>query len=152
MHSRSRSPLRPTVYPSQVDLWIAVMLMFPPILTGGLGLYMLMEGNQKDAAILFGTCLLIGLISAAFTLPCRYTIEDEWLRIRCGIIGYKFRLKEIERVEKSGSWLSAPALSLKRVLITTKTRSCLVSPRERDAFIDDLQCAVEQVRSGNGGD
>ncbi len=149
MESTFRTPPRPTVYPSEIDLWIAIMLMISPLITAGLGMWMLLEGNLWDAGILFGTTLLVGLTSVIFTLPCRYTIETDVLRIRCGVVGYRLPLADIERIEKSGSWLSAPALSLERVLVATKRRKCLISPIDRDTFIIDLRKAVSDAKQRN---
>ena len=141
---------RSRVYPSKIDLWIAAMLAIAPLTSLTLGLYMLVEGHSKDAAILFGVTLIVCLISAALTLPCRYTIEKQALHIRCGIIHMRVPLTDIEQIDKSSSWLNGPALSLKRVLITANGKAYLISPNERDEFITDLENAVKQTRQKNG--
>lgn len=142
-----RKPSRPTVYPSEIDLWIVVLLMLAPLMTAGLSLYALLEGNTRDAMILFATAGVIVMVSAIFTVPCRYTLDDEFLFIRCGLFRFKLSVKDIDRIEKSGSWLSGPALSLKRVLIVCNGRRYLVSPINRDDFINDLQYAVTESRA-----
>lgn len=152
MTSTKRKLDRPTVYPSEIDLWIAVLLMVSPLITLGLGLYVLLDGNTRDAAILFATAALVTLVSAVFTLPCRYTIEEDLLRVRCGIIGFKIPLAEIERIEKSRSWLSGPALSIKRVAVATSRRTVLVSPVNRDEFIVDLEHAVSDSKQRDESD
>ncbi|MDF1843128.1 MAG: PH domain-containing protein [Rubripirellula sp.] len=121
------------------------MLLIAPLTSLTLGLYMLAEGNSKDAAILFGVALIVCLISAALTLPCRYTIEKQTLHIRCGIIRLRVPLTDIEQIDKSSSWLNGPALSLKRVLVTANGKAYLISPNDRDEFITDLENAVAQT-------
>ena len=144
MPSLTRQPDRPTVYPSKIDRWIAALLLAAPLISLTLGLYTLAEGNPRDAAILFGIALIAGLISAVLTLPCRYTIGEQSLHIRCGIIRFNVPLADIERINKSNSWLNGPALSLKRVLVAANGKAYLISPNDRDEFIADLENAVAQ--------
>ena len=141
-----KGPRRPTVYESGVDLWIVIMLMITPIFAAGLGLYLLLDGKQGDAMILFITAVATLLVTAMFTCPCRYTMLDDSLAVRCGIIGYKIPYDQIESVRPSRTILSGPALSMRRVLVvTTRKRKHILSPRERDEFIQDLQEVIEQV-------
>lgn len=139
---------RPTVYESAIDLWIAVMLMLTPVLAAGVGIYFLVQGQPDDAMILFLSGAAAMAVTALFTLPCRYTITDDMLSVRCGIIWFQVPFADIETIEPSGTWLSGAALSMRRVLITTKKRKVIISPRDRDEFIADLQAAVDQLKSG----
>jgi membrane protein YdbS with pleckstrin-like domain len=137
---------RPTVYESAVDSWIVAMLLFTPVLAAGLGVYMLLDGQHGDAMIFFIAAIATLLVTSAFIAPCRYTILDDALSVRCGIIYYQVPLGEIENVEPSGTWRSGPALSMRRVLITTRKRYVVISPRERDEFIADLCDAIARCK------
>lgn len=138
--------IRPTVYDSAIDWWVAALILLTPALAAGIGIRLLVDGNADGAMWLF----LIGagslLLTLAFTLPCRYTILDDALSIRCGLLFFQISLRDIESVEPSHSWLNGPALSLHRVRIVTRQRSVLVSPRHRDRFIADLQRSIHAVR------
>ena len=107
---------------------------------------MLIDGQADGAMYLF----LIGagtlVLTIALTQPCRYTILDDSLSIRCGLVFYQIPLDEIESVEPSGSWLSAPALSVRRVKIRSKSRTILISPESRKDFIEDLRSAAVNCR------
>ncbi len=118
------------------------MLLFTPVLAAGLGVYMLFDGKHGDAMIFFITAIATLLVTSAFIAPCRYTILDDALSIRCGIICYQVPLEEIDTIEASGTWRSGPALSMRRVLITTSKRYVVISPRERDEFMADLNEAI----------
>lgn len=143
-----KRPTRPTVYVSGVDLWIAIMLILTPVFAAGLGLFLLLDGRNGDAIILFITAGATALVTAAFTLPCRYTILDDALSVRCGIIFYQIPLDQIESIEPSRTIRSGPALSMRRVLIRTHKRKYILSPRARDEFIADLSAvAVAGKRS-----
>ncbi len=137
---------RPTVYPSAVDLWIAVLLIMSPIFAAALGFYAWGEGEKDGAVILLITALATLLLTLALTLPCRYTIEEEDLHVRCGIISYRIPLKTIERVEPSRTWASGPALSMKRVMVFTKFKNYVLSPSDQEGFIADLSSAAASKR------
>lgn len=118
------------------------MLLMTPLLAAGLGVAMLLDGRQGDALIFFISAIATLLVTAMFIVPCRYTILNDALSVRCGVIGYQVPLNEIESVEASGTWRSGPALSMRRVLIKTSRRFVVISPRERDEFIADLNDAI----------
>lgn len=149
MLSKPNSPDRPTVYTSGVDLWIAVLLIMSPIFAAGLGLYAWTEGEKDGAVILLITAVATCVFTLALTLPCRYTIEDEDLHVRCGILSYRIPLKTIERVEPSRTLASGPALSLKRVKVFTKFKNYVLSPRDQEEFIADLTSASAAKRGSD---
>lgn len=117
------------------------MLVMTPISAAMIGTYLLVQGRSADAMILFLTGALAALITIAFTLPCRYTVLEDTLSLRCGLICYQVPLADIQIVEPSRTIMSGPALSMNRVLIQTAKRQYILSPKERDAFIEDL-CAT----------
>ena len=92
--------------------------------------------------ILFIMAAATLVVTAAFTVPCRYTMLDDALSVRCGIIFYQISFDQIESVEPSRTLRSGPALSMRRVLVTTKKRKYVLSPRERDEFIANLKASI----------
>lgn len=132
---------RVKVYPSAVDLWVPVLLLMTPIVAVIVGVLLLRQDRAGDAITLFLLGVGFLLLAGMFTVPCRYTILEDTLSIRCGILCYQVPLSEIESVQRSVSLRSGPALSMRRVLITTKQRGYLISPQDRDGFIADLEKA-----------
>ena len=130
---------RPRVYESGVDLWIGIMLLLGPVLTAVLGIHFLMNQRPGDAMTMFLVGAITMLITAMFTTPCRYTLLSDALSVRCGIICYQVPFTDIKTVEKSGTWISGPALSMKRVIVSTQKRNLILSPKDRDEFIADLR-------------
>ncbi len=143
---------RPKVYPSAIDWWIAVILIGPPLLAAILGCSLWVQGNAEGSLILLGTSLSTLLLTLLLVFPCRYTIDEDDLLIRCGIIRYQVPLKTIERVEPTRTLASAPALSMSRVLVVTRFKNYVVSPADRESFIAELSAASAAKRfdSDNG--
>lgn len=141
--AQPQRPRRPTVYPSRVDLWIAAMLAMTPVFAVAIGIYLMIDGRHGDAMILFLAAGFTALVSAAFTIPCRYTVLDDALSVRCGVLFYQIPFDQIESIEPSSTLRSGPALSMRRVMIVTKKgRKCIISPDPRDEFIADLRASI----------
>ena len=90
---------------------------------------------------------MTALLFIAVAVPCTYTLARDHLLIRSGLIRQKIAYKDITAVEPSASPLSAPALSLKRVKVSYGRTFQLVSPRERDLFIQSLRERVSSVHA-----
>ncbi|MEM6471611.1 MAG: PH domain-containing protein [Planctomycetota bacterium] len=139
------SSVRKSVYPSAVDWWVAFILIAAPAICVVLTGVLLTRGDNHGALI----CLVTGVgslvITAAFSMPCRYTILADTLSIRCGLIVQRVPLGQIRAIEPSSSLLSGPALSLRRVKVSTPSRFYLISPSERERFIEELSEAVRKV-------
>jgi membrane protein YdbS with pleckstrin-like domain len=139
-------------YKSAIDLWLAAILIGVPlaiIFTGvsiAFGLYFLHwhENIGRLAGFfLVGGGVALGALIAAFTLPCRYTLRESELHIQCGVLQAVVPYRAIRHLELSCSLWSAPALSLNRVKIVLADGFRLISPKDRIAFIKDLQSRIE---------
>jgi len=132
----------PTIFKSRVDAWLILVLLGAPLILGSLGVLGLAKSTTAGVLqISFG--VLVGVLIAYMSFPCRYTVDDKTLQIRCGVMNEEIPLSDITGAEFSGSLLSAPTLSTKRVKLTLKDGSHrLVSPADREGFI----ARVTQVR------
>ena len=146
--SQSTDP--PPVYRSAVDLWIAVLLLSPPVLAAAVAMFLWDEGNDRGAIILMLTAAATLILTLILTVPCRYTLEAEDLAVRCGLLSYRIPLKTIERVEPSRTIASGPALSMRRVVVYTRIKNYVLSPSDRDRFISEVQAAAALRRSDQG--
>ncbi len=130
------------VYPSAYDWWLLVLLYSAPTLS----LVLAVAGYQQGRPDLTGTCLLLALalvlLNLAMTWPCRYTLTGDTLNIRCGLMCRSLPLSRIVRAEPSGSWESAPAMSLRRVKLVLDKGHRVISPADRDDFLRDLTAAL----------
>lgn len=141
-------------YKSAVDLWLAVLLIGAPLailFTGvsiAFGLHLLQwhENIGHAAGILLVLAGLgLGTLFATFSLPCRYILGEAELIIQCGILKWIIPYRDIRRLELSCSLWSAPALSLNRVKIVLDDGFQLISPKNRQKFIADLQAHLDCV-------
>jgi len=141
-------------YKSAVDLWLAAILIGAPLailFTGisiAFGLHLLQwhEAIGRVAGILLvGAGLGLGALFATFSLPCRYILGETDLYIQCGILKWIVPYRDIRRLELSCSLWSAPGLSLNRVKIILDDGFQLISPKNRQAFIADLQTHLDQL-------
>lgn len=126
------------VYPTKVDAWIAVSLMMGPLIAGILGVVSLIQQKPDDAMVLFLTGAGTLIFSLLLIWPCRYTLTEDSLSIRMGLMSWRVSYDEIESVELSSSLISGPSLSLSRLKISTKKKAILISPVNREQFMQEL--------------
>lgn len=126
-------------YPSAVDTWLATILIGAPLVSVALGLYVCVFYSVAGGLIGIAAGLSTGALIALLTLPCHYTLTDRSLKIKAGWYEDEVPLARIRQTESSRSMLSAPALSLNRVKIILDDGFHLVSPKDRAAFIADLE-------------
>jgi membrane protein YdbS with pleckstrin-like domain len=130
---------RITIYESAIDRWVIVLLLLSPLTSATIGVYCFAIGKADDAAIMFAAAAVTLLVSIACTLPCRYTLTQDAVSIRCGLfVFYRILYSDIQVAQRTSTWRSGPALSLKRVEIKTNNKTVIVSPADRDRFIEDL--------------
>src|SRR5690606_14766818 len=116
-----------SVYPSKIDWWLVTIFVAAPLFAIGLGIYMLIFlGWFGLIPIFIGGFMTF--IMAILMIPCRYTITDRFLIIKCGMSEDRIDLNRIRDAVPSFNPLSAPALSIKRVKVILDRGFCLISP------------------------
>lgn len=129
-------------FKTRVDTWLIVVLVAPMLLVVALGIYLFPQ-FPSEALLCWGTLLFSMAIIAIVGFPCHYTLEGDHLLIRSGVVRYRIPYTTITQVEKSNSIWSGPAWSLQRVKISYGDRKfILVSPQDRDGFIQALQTRI----------
>ena len=131
-------------YPTAVDWWLALILIASPLFCFGLGIYVLPDSTEGAIISILAGVFVAGL--TALFLPCHYTLHSDNLMVRSGILKKKVRYADITEIKLSSCPLSSPALSLKRIRIEYAGRSILISPPNREAFIETLQSKVVEHR------
>lgn len=134
---------------SRIDGWLIAVIVVAVGFTMVQGLWLWDEQRQAAVICLVVTALVGGLI-IALGVPCRYTLERDHLHIRSGFMQQRIAYRDIKSVELSRNPLSAPALSLHRVKVSYRGWFQLVSPIDRERFIELLEERVESARATAG--
>ncbi len=141
--------MKDTTFYSRYDLWLLLLVFAGVALPIVLGLYLRAdEPIRSYIPIAIGVFLLLAVPFAMF--PCRYTLDERHLHIRCGAFKQQIPYAEITGIELSGSMLSAPAWSLRRIRISFGSRSQLISPRNREGFMTELRARMSAADTRHG--
>lgn len=122
------------VYKSKIDIWLLAVVFVP----------LLAVLVQVLVTFTWGLVALIAVIIAVMVYmftTTKYVIDNNSLQVKIGVFEYtQVKISNITAVRKTNNPLSAPALSLKRLEVRygKSFDYILVSPRDRDAFIEDL--------------
>lgn len=88
----------------------------------------------KLAAVIINALISIFMIALPFGI--RYVIDGEMLKIYTFCFHSDVRIDNITRLERSRTWISSPAASLKRLAIYASGGNVfIVSPRHQEEFI-----------------
>lgn len=79
-------------------------------------------------------------------IPCQYTLADDRLLVRSGVVRWRIPYVQITDIEPSRSLWSAAAMSLPRVKVSYGGRFIPVSPREREQFIAEPTQQIERAK------
>lgn len=128
-------------YPSRIDAWLVTLIAgtIGVVLTQAVWAY---PHSPSESLFALGVLAATLLFSTLIGYPCEYTLTDTQLVIRSGLVRLRIAYRDITAIEPSRSPWAAPALSLRRVKVSFSGRFQLVSPRERERFIDDLRRRV----------
>lgn len=137
------------VYRSAVDKWLLVVIYASPAILLVFAAMAWMDQRPDATGICLTLFVALTLLNLVITTPCRYTLTGDSLNIRCGLMFRSIPLDKVVKIEPSSSWESAPALSLRRVKITLDRGYRIISPIDREAFIEDLKQAVQRYRIEN---
>ncbi len=129
------------VYYSRVDWWLAALMAGSLVFCIGLGIHLLAI-DTRAALILLGIVAFSAGITVLLCVPCNYVLTEDFLLVQSGVIRYRIPYSDIRKIEKSSNPLSSPALSLRRVKITRNKGFILVSPPDRDLFIQELSARL----------
>ncbi len=128
-------------FTSKVDAWLIAIGPFGGIAAAAVALPLAFQSRATlDLTVLAAVVALTMILPAWLLLDTNYTLTVDELLIRSGPFRWRIALSEVREVFPTRSWLSSPALSLDRLHIGYGAgRSILVSPREKQRFIDSLR-------------
>ncbi|MCM1067040.1 MAG: PH domain-containing protein [Muribaculaceae bacterium] len=130
------------IYKSKIDWWISAVIVFT-VSFAFIG--PIIDGEIFIVGIIVAA--LLGILEVVMFASVKYQIRDRRLGIRTPLYRWEwFPIDKISEVKKNNSFLSASALSTKRIAIKFSDRKILksympleISPKDRDAFIAHLK-------------
>ena len=139
------------VFRSKIDLGLLLVLLLAVVLPVAIALSV--RSGQKLGA---GPWVFVALVLApAVFLPpwllltTGYRLDATTLHIRSGPFAWRVPLAELRSIEPTRSALSGPALSLDRLRVRFgRDGEILISPADRQRFLDTLRARAPQARIG----
>ena len=130
------------IFRSKIDWWVLGFL----ICLTGLLLQLLLTMQAKGTLLQFPVHAAVYVMTIAFVWwpawNTKYTVDEEYLSIRCLFLTWKIKRSEIQSISKTNNSVASPALSLKRLKVDYlkegESKFVLVSPRNQQAFWDAL--------------
>lgn len=139
-------------YRSKVDWWLAVILAIPPVAAVAVMAAGLVGGELPVVGIGATMTAIMAAVYFGVTFPIRYGFDELHLIVRHGLCRQMIPLAKISNVRPTHNPLSSPALSLDRLWVQYGTglfRAIMISPAERDAFLNDLSQRAGLKREGD---
>jgi membrane protein YdbS with pleckstrin-like domain len=130
-----------SVYPSKADAWLVSVLG----LAAAASIYAAAEIAPPSSASEWATllsCIVLGVALPTWLLVgTRYTLSKDSLLIVSGPFRWRVPLQSITDVTPTHNPLSSPALSLDRLRIeyASGKKAVMISPRDKQGFIRDLE-------------
>ena len=122
-------------FSSKIDWWLPALLLGSLCLGGW-------ELGQAESVVWYEALgiVLALVLSLSVLLNTYYEFNDTHLLIRCGPFWRSVSLADIVGVKPTRNPLASMALSLDRIALTVRnSRSILISPRDRSAFMAELR-------------
>lgn len=136
-------------YPSKVDWWLGALIALLPLSL--VAVWVDVGSNEELIAAASATVLVVGIL-AGLAFPMRYGLDSDVLVIRFGLCRQRIGLAAITEVEPSRNPLASPALSMDRLMVrygSSRFSFVLISPADRDRFLDDLAHRAGLTREGD---
>jgi hypothetical protein len=139
-------------YPSKVDWWLVPLLCLPPVAAVAVVAAMALGGPRSELPFAIAVVAVVAGIYFGLVFPMRYGLGDDHLTVRSGLLRQRIPLADILEVRPTRNPLSSPALSLDRLYVKFGPgffKAVMISPADRDGFLDDLARRAGLRREGD---
>jgi Bacterial PH domain len=121
-------------YNSKIDWWLGLPLVYPIFRS----IQAIVEGDLIGYLVLFALVLLIIVISKTTNYIINESLSTLTVKSMY-FVNNTIEIAKIRKIEKSNSILSAPALSLDRLLVRyNKYDEVYISPKDKQLFVEEL--------------
>lgn len=121
---------------SKINYWLAAVLGLPAVVLLLLGGYYLLG----DKRLILSSLIAAGtvLVSVSFIYPMYYQIDAAVLTVRSGFTRTRIPISQIMTIKPSWNPLSSTALSVDNLRIDYLATFIVISPKDKQEFINDL--------------
>ena len=142
------------IFHSKIDWWLGLLLLSLTIMFVLFPLWEWKYNNERS--IKSKVFVTIFMWSLALLTPLSFNIEyrltNTQLLIETGLRKTQIELKDITEITPSRNSVSSPALSLDRLKVQYGDKSILISPRDKDAFIEAVKQRQLLLDKSNSGE
>lgn len=142
-------------YASKVDWWLGALIVF--LFVGGIasviaGVWFLIKAETISGLSYIGYGVLSVGIIVILVYPLHYTLTQDELIIRYGLLRSRYKYEKLTGVVPSKNPLSSPALSLDRLKITYKGKVgfFMISPKDKEDFMKELALHAPHLEYSDG--
>ncbi len=121
------------VFKSKIDTWLVFVLVVALLILG----YAAMTSGLSAITTLFFIISSAFITSVLFNT--KYTLENDQLIVQSGFLNWSIQVKDITSIESTHNPISSPALALDRLQVNYKNKRVLISPKEKNQFINALK-------------
>lgn len=133
---------------SKVDTWLGVSLIGAAVITVAAVVAVMLGGSILSGLVIAPVLIFTAVLPVWFLRSTYYVLDDTQLTLHSGPFKWRVELEDIQTVTRTRNPLSSPALSLDRLRIDYgRRRSIMISPRDRKAFLDELELRRQNVKS-----
>ncbi|HEY8505537.1 MAG TPA: PH domain-containing protein [Gemmataceae bacterium] len=139
-------------YRSKVDWWLVPVLCLPPAAAVAVCVASALAGSTPGLLAGVAMAVLVAGVYFGLVFPMRYGLDDTHLVVRFGVCRRHIPLAAISEVKPTSNPLSSPALSLDRLRVRFGRgvfKSVMISPADRDCFLDELARKAGLKREGD---
>jgi hypothetical protein len=139
-------------YSSKMDGWVVPLLCLPPLGAVMACVAGAMSGSAPSLVAGVAAAVVVTGVYLGLLFPMKYGLDDSHLVVSFGLVRRRVALADISEVSPTRSPLSSPALSLDRLLVKFGPGAfdaVMISPAERDSFLDELTRKAGLTRDGD---
>ena len=139
-------------YASKIDWWLGLILVLVPVVPVVVCIALATSGKASELPIGIAALVFVALLYVGVVVPVKYGIGDGRLVVRFGLCRVQIPLSDISDVHPTRNPLSSPALSLDRLWVQFGkgfSKAVMISPADRDQFLDDLALQASLTRDGD---
>lgn len=121
-----------------MDAWLVVCFASAVLLPLGAATWLAAHDQWRGVVLLAGWGVVLALVVGALSWPLAYTLRADAVHIRSGWLEWDVAYRSLREVAPSWSPLTGPAWSLRRVRLEFADGFILVSPDDREVFIQEI--------------